>query len=152
MSHKDDNESNNSRYQFLQENYKNYVGQNESVSFDNLGKLMKDCGLFCTQAELQDLVNEVEIDEYGNINFDSFIDIVNKKEEENETEEELRNAFEIFDKNKNGLISANNLLSVFKKIDDTIQPEEMLLMIRECDIDGDGYLNFEEFCRMMKNK
>ena len=41
---------------------------------------------------------------------------------------------------------------MFRKIDDTIKEEEVLQMIKENDVDGDGFLNYDEFVRMVKNK
>ena len=77
---------------------------------------------------------------------------MSKKLKESDTEDELIEAFQIFDKDNTKLISAKKLLDVFQKIDDSIKEEEVLQMIKEADIDGDGYLNFDEFVRMVKNK
>ena len=41
---------------------------------------------------------------------------------------------------------------VFLLIDDKIKEEEVLQMIKEADTDGDGFLNFEEFVQLVKNK
>ena len=75
-----------------------------------------------------------------------------KHHSEADSEEELKEAFQIFNIKNTGLISCENLMEVFKKIDPDIQEGEVLQLIKECDIDGDGYLNYEEFCRMVKNK
>lgn len=128
------------------------VANNGKVQFAKLFDLMKEEGAECTEAELQDLVNDEEIDEKGRIDCETFIKIVNKQLSSSDTEEELREVFNIFDKDGSKLISTKKLLDVFKKIDENIKEEEVLQMMKECDIDGDGYLNFKEFCRMVKNK
>ena len=113
---------------------------------------MNESGAECTEAELQDLVNDEEIDEKGRIDCETFIKIVDKQLKSTDSEEELREVFNIFDKDGSKLLNSKKLLYVFKKIDENIKEEEVLQMMKECDIDGDGYLNFKEFCRMVKNK
>jgi len=128
------------------------IAENDKVQFYQLPDLMKNSGVECTEAELQDLVNDEEIDEKGRINCETFIKIVDKQLRTTDSEEELLEVFKIFDKDGSQLISTKKLLDVFKKIDENIKEEEVLQMMKECDIDKDGYLNFEEFCRMVKNK
>ncbi len=130
----------------------NSVAEKGKVQFTNLFDLMNESGAECTEAELQDLVNDEEIDEKGRIDCETFIKIVNKQLKSTDSEEELREVFNIFDKDGSKLLNAKKLLDVFKKIDENIKEEEVLQMMKECDIDGDGYLNFKEFCRMVKNK
>ena len=130
----------------------NSVAEKGKVQFANLFDLMNESGAECTEAELQDLVNDEEIDEKGRIDCETFIKIVDKQLKSTDSEEELREVFNIFDKDGSKLISSKKLLDVFKKIDENIKEEEVLQMMKECDIDGDGYLNFKEFCRMVKNK
>ena len=43
-------------------------------------------------------------------------------------------------------------MDIFSKIDENIKEEEILQMFKECDLDHDGYLNYQEFTRMIKNK
>ena len=122
------------------------------VEFSKLKDLTKACGVDCTEAELQDYVNELDVDEHGRITKEDFIKLMRKHHSEPDSEEELKEAFQIFNIKNTGLISCENLMEVFKKIDPDIQEGEVLQLIKECDIDGDGYLNYEEFCRMVKNK
>ena len=122
------------------------------ISYHELMALLKSCNNECSEAELQDYVNDVEIDENGRIGEEAFLEIISKIQEENDSENELQEAFNIFDKNNTGVITPKNVLAVFSKIDDTIKEEEILRMFKECDLDKDGYLNFKEFSRMIKNK
>ena len=130
----------------------NSVAEKGKVQFTNLFDLMNESGAECTEAELQDLVNDEEIDEKGRIDCETFIKIVNKQLKSTDSEEELREVFNIFDKDGSKLLNAKKLLDVFKKIDENIKEEEILQMFKECDLDHDGYLNYQEFTRMIKNK
>ena len=122
------------------------------ISFQELMVLMNKCNCECSEAELQDYVNDVDINEEGQLDCNAFLSIVEKYQEERDSQTELNNVFQIFDKNKTGLITPKNVLEIFRKIDETIKEEEILQMFKECDLDKDGYLNREEFIRMIKNK
>ena len=137
----------------LADNFKLFDQNGDGViNFNILKDLMNKCDLFCTEEELQDLVNEVDINEKGQIDYKNFIKIANKKLTNFDTEEDLREFFNRIDKNKKGYVTPQNLFDVFSKIDENLKEEEVIQMVKENDLDLDGFLNYEEFCRMVKNK
>merc|ERR1719150_2440257 len=68
------------------------------------------------------------------------------------TEEELIEAFKVFDRDGNGFISAAELRHVMTTLGEKLTDEEVDEMIREADVDGDGQINYEEFVTMMTSK
>ena len=66
-----------------------------------------------------------------------------------DSEEELKEAFKVFDKDGNGFISASELRHVMTNLGEKLTDEEVDEMIREADVDGDGQINYEEFVKMM---
>lgn len=66
-----------------------------------------------------------------------------------DTEEELIEAFKVFDRDGNGFISAAELRHVMTNLGEKLTEEEVDEMIREADIDGDGQINYDQFVRMM---
>ena len=69
----------------------------------------RDIGMNPTQAELEDMVNEVDSDRDGSVNFQEFLDMMSKSTETDSTEEDIREAFKVFDKNEDGFISESEL-------------------------------------------
>ena len=72
-----------------------------------------------------------------------------RKMKDTDSEEEIREAFKVFDRDNNGFISAAELRHVMTSIGEKLTDEEVDEMIREADIDGDGQINYEEFVRVI---
>ena len=66
-----------------------------------------------------------------------------KKMRETDSEEELREAFRVFDKDGNGFISAAELRHVMTNLGEKLTDDEVDEMIKEADLDGDGMVNYE---------
>ncbi|KAK8450187.1 hypothetical protein SEVIR_7G326900v4 [Setaria viridis] len=63
---------------------------------------------------------------------------------------ELRETFAVFDADGDGRISAEELLAVLASLgDDRCSVEDCRRMIGGVDVDGDGFVCFNEFTRMM---
>ena len=122
------------------------------ITTRELGEIMKNLGQTPTEAELQDMINEVDIDGNGIIDFKEFLGIMVRKLRDSDTEEELIEAFKIFDKDGNGLISSDELLHVMITLGENTNMEEIEDLIKELDLDGDGFINYEEFLRLILNK
>lgn len=63
---------------------------------------------------------------------------------------EFKIQFLAFDKDKDGLITAEELMTVFKSINQVYTEEEITDMINDIDQDGDGKINFQEFIIYME--
>jgi calmodulin len=68
---------------------------------------------------------------------------MSKKMQETDSEEEIREAFKVFDKDGNGFISAAELRHVMTNLGEKLSDEEVDEMVREADMDGDGQINYE---------
>ncbi len=63
--------------------------------------------------------------------------------------EEFREVFGLFDKDGGGTISNSELGTVMRTLGQNPSETEIEAMIREVDVDGNGEIDFEEFCRLM---
>ena len=114
-----------------------------TITTKELGTVMRSLGQNPTEAELQDMINEVDADGNGTIDFPEFLTMMARKMKETDSEEEIREAFRVFDKDGNGFISAAELRHVMTNLGEKLTDEEVDEMIREADIDGDGQVNYE---------
>lgn len=68
---------------------------------------------------------------------------MSRKVKEADKEQELREAFRVFDRNGDGFISAPELRHVMTNLGEKLTDEEVEDMIKEADLDGDGLVNYE---------
>ena len=95
---------------------------------------------------------KVDTDGSGSIDFPEFLTMMARKMKDTDSEEEILEAFKVFDKDGNGFISAAELRHIMTNLGEKLTDEEVDEMIREADIDGDGQINYEEFVKMMMSK
>ncbi|EOY11087.1 hypothetical protein QUC31_009676 [Theobroma cacao] len=119
------------------------------ITMEELAIAIKSLDENPTEEELQNMINEVDTDGNGTIEFGEFLNLMARKMKEAEAEEELKEAFRVFDKDQDGYISPFELRQVMINLGEKLTDEEIEQMIREADLDGDGQVNYEEFVRMM---
>jgi len=66
-----------------------------------------------------------------------------------DSEEELREAFRVFDKDGSGSITAAELRHIMSNLGEKLTDEELDEMVREADPDGDGTVDYSAFVRAM---
>jgi len=116
-----------------------------TITTKELGTVMRSLGQNPTEAELQDMVNEVDADGNGTIDFPEFLTMMARKMKDTDSAEEIKEAFKVFDKDGNGYISAAELRHIMTNLGEKLTDEEVDEMIREADVDGDGQINYDEF-------
>jgi calmodulin len=76
-----------------------------------------------------------------------------RKMKDTDSEEEILEAFKVFDRPGNGSSrSAAELRHIMTNLGEKLTDEEVDEMIREAGIEGDGPINYEEFVKMMMSK
>lgn len=123
-----------------------------TITTTELGTVMRSLGQNPTETELRDMINEVDEDGSGTVEFDEFLKMMAKKLKDSDAMEELREAFRVFDKDGNGFISSSELRHVMNMLGEKLSDYEVSEMVKEADLDGDGMVNYEEFVAMMVQK
>ncbi|KAK7576557.1 hypothetical protein V9T40_012843 [Parthenolecanium corni] len=116
-----------------------------STILNTMGQLFDD-------VELRDLIAENDPNGVGKVNFDGFCQIASHFLEEDDSdamEEELREAFRLYDKEGNGYITTATLREILAALDDKLTSDDLDGIIAEIDTDGSGTVDFDEFMEMM---
>jgi len=118
-----------------------------SVTTAELGIVLKSMNKHYSDNELVRIVGKFDVNGDGQIDFEEFLSMMTKHERKEQ--DELKQAFEVFDKDGDGTISGKELEIVMKALGEHIDRETIDLMIESVDTDKNGYIDFEEFRRMM---
>lgn len=121
------------------------------ISHDELNNVLNALGSQTTSDEVSCIMSEIDKDGDGFISLAEFAKFYMDGSTTLESStKELRGAFDLYDLDKNGLISANELQEVLRRLGEKCTLVECSKMISSFDTDGDGHVNFEEFKNMMK--
>merc|ERR1719347_2550162 len=120
-----------------------------AVNVREVGMILKAVGQNPSEAEIQDMVMAVDKDGTGSVVFPEFLMMMAHKINAENAEDDIREAFKVFDGDGNGYINRYELSIVMANIGEKLTPGEIQAMIDEADIDGDGQINYEEFYNMM---
>jgi calmodulin len=105
-----------------------------TITSKELGTVMRSLGQSPTEAELQEMVAEVDADGSGAIDFHEFLVLLARKMCDAGANDELR----VFDQDQNGFISRDELRHVLQNLGELLSDDELAEMLREADVEGDG--------------
>ena len=111
------------------------------ITRDELFRGMVECfGDKITREEVDKIFSNIDYDNNGTISFDEFVKAAIDKKKLL-TEEKLKAAFSLFDRNGDGDIEAKELKEVIGD-DSNIDNNVWFQMIKEVDLDGNGVIDF----------
>jgi len=109
---------------------------------------MRSLGQDPSPIELKELIEEVDVDRSGSIDFEEFKALIIAREGDRQSR--LKLAFSVFDKDNSGRITAEEMHGVMSQFE--LTDSELEEMIKEVDQDGNGSIDFEEFCQLLPDE
>ncbi|KAH7422822.1 hypothetical protein KP509_12G027300 [Ceratopteris richardii] len=134
------------------------------LSGKDLSAWMHKLGLSASEKSARRLMALRDAGNSGSLDFEGFIglnrdteptEVVGAQDEGGSRQKLLMEAFDIFDKDHDGLISPKELSGTLQDLglmDKNIEESEYMNMIKRADFDGDGQLSFADFQSMMDHK
>lgn len=98
---------------------------------------------------LEKMEDEIDTEGTGYIDFEEFQILVQKKMQEDEDERELKEIFRVLDKEKKGEVNVNELRWILKNLGDDLTEDDIDDMILDVDTDGSGWVDYDEFAKLM---
>uniref|UniRef100_A0A7S2GJ83 EF-hand domain-containing protein n=1 Tax=Haptolina brevifila TaxID=156173 RepID=A0A7S2GJ83_9EUKA len=122
------------------------------IDANALKVVLRALGFEPRKEEVKAMIASAEGSEEGTgmIDFNEFLELLLVKMSEKDTKEDAMRAFRQFDLDHQGRISFANLQAVARELGETMTNEEIGEMINEADLDKDGYINEDEFLRILK--
>ena len=96
--------------------------------------------------------DEVDVDEHGKVDLPEILSVSARRMKGQDGNDELMNAFGVFDKSENGEIPIEDLERVLSNLDSKLSHQELKELLREADADNSGTIDQEEFVRMMMSQ
>ncbi|ETO17697.1 calmodulin [Reticulomyxa filosa] len=128
-----------------------YFDQNNDgeITTQEIGKVMTKIGLDVNEEELRDIMNDLDTNGDGHMDFDEFVGMMDRRMSIGSQIDEMKLTFSVFDRNGDGKIDFEELKEVLSCLGEEISDKDIKDMIQEADTNGDGYIDFEEFVKMM---
>ncbi|XP_052897800.1 troponin C, isoallergen Bla g 6.0101-like [Anopheles moucheti] len=124
-----------------------------SISVEVVGTILELLGQTLSEEELTEVMEEYDVDESGQIEFDEFLELasnfVEPEEDYDVLRAELREVFMMYDKNGTGFIPIDVFKKILQELDGAVPENELDDIIDEIDADGSGTVDFEEFMEVM---
>ncbi|KAK1157697.1 troponin C, skeletal muscle-like [Acipenser oxyrinchus oxyrinchus] len=123
------------------------------ISTKELGTVMKMLGQNPSREELDAIIEEVDEDGSGSIDFQEFLVMMVqqlKEDQAGKSEEELSEFFRVFDTNGDGYIDRDEFATIIRSSGETISDFEIDELMADGDKNMDGKLDFDEFLKMME--
>eukprot|EP00996_Jenningsia_fusiforme_P000740 NODE_166_length_2944_cov_19.065630_g152_i0.p1 GENE.NODE_166_length_2944_cov_19.065630_g152_i0~~NODE_166_length_2944_cov_19.065630_g152_i0.p1 ORF type:complete len:935 (-),score=237.39 NODE_166_length_2944_cov_19.065630_g152_i0:138-2855(-) len=103
-----------------------------TLPVDMLGKALQSLGQNPSDAELRDMCDGIGAKD--RVDFPEFLGFMAMKMSDTDSEEEIKEAFRLFDKDGDGTISVAELANVMSSLGEKLTDEEIDEMIREADV------------------
>ena len=125
---------------------------NGSITTKELGTVMRSLGQNLSEAEIKEMIDIVDEDKSGTIDFQEFLHLMFRKMKIIDKEEELLDAFNILDKDGNGKISKYELRYIIMSTESGLTEEEIEDFIKTIGIDEDGNVDLQDFINVIMNQ
>ncbi|CAN6674637.1 cell division control protein 31 [Trichomonascus vanleenenianus] len=115
------------------------------LDYHELKVAMRALGFDSSKSEVLQIIKDHDRNGRRLISYDDFYQVMSAKIAARDPLEEIRRAFLLFDHDKTGKISLQDLKRVAQELGENLDDEELRAMIDEFDLDQDGEINEEEF-------
>ncbi|XP_052273875.1 calmodulin-like isoform X2 [Dreissena polymorpha] len=113
---------------------------------------MRSLGETKSDAELHEIIQEVDADGNGEIDFEEYLDMMANRMSYTGSANQIREAFKVFDKEAKGYLTVDELRHIMTNLGEKLGDEEVDEMLAIVDADGNGLIDYEEFTQMLAQK
>lgn len=117
-----------------------------TISKEELERVMKKLGLNPTQVEIQEMLDEIDNEKLGQIDFNAFKKLLTKTINDEFILSSSIDAFNLFDKDKTGKLEKRELVNILQKTC-FMEKNDIDLLLSEIDFDENNDFDYNEFVR-----
>ena len=117
---------------------------NGAISVDELYSAMESLGME-SKGTIQQVLTRFDKNRSGDIDFDEFIDMMTDSDFSVEDRASCKEVFDLFDDDKTGHITLDNLKKVAETIGANMSDLELMNIIKRVNVEETGEITFDEF-------
>ena len=125
---------------------------NGSITTKELGTVMRSLGQNLSEAEIKEMIDIVDEDKNGTIDFQEFLHLMARKMKIIDKEEELLDAFNILDRDGSGKISKYELRYIIMSTDSKIKGDDIEDIIKTVGTDEEGKIDLQDFIDILMSQ
>jgi len=118
-----------------------------TIAIADLGTLMRAMGSNPTEAQIQDLKNEVDAQSSGRVTFPEFLHCMTRKFKPPHTADQIIASFKVLDHKNSGAIAASDLGKLLTNLGERLSAEEFAELLKVAGADSNGSVNYEAFVK-----
>jgi len=122
------------------------------VRAETVEEILQMMGLRVAKKALQDIIQEVDEDGSGELEFEEFCILAARfliEEDEEQMKRELKEAFRFYDREGLGYLTIETLKGILLELEPNLGEDQLMEIVEEVDEDGSGTIDFDEFMEMM---
>lgn len=121
-----------------------------NIKTTDVGTALRALGRNPSEAELQKLIREIDPEGNGKIDFSDFLAISKlERDRKVDTEEEIQEAFKVFDRDGSGEIQTAELRHVLMNLGEKFTEDEVECLLVEAQLDAKGSVKYEELISLL---
>ncbi|XP_063683013.1 calmodulin-A-like isoform X2 [Bolinopsis microptera] len=121
---------------------------NNTIDCSELKLILEELGYECSTEEVLQVISKFDLNTTGTIDFNEFLSLIGDWMSNDENQ--IRDAFEVFDKEGNGYLSLEQLKRALTTYGEAFTDNEAEEFFKEIDVDGDGTITADEFIQYIK--
>ena len=123
-----------------------------TIAVADLLKSMQELNFDTKNPAIFRMISDFDENGNGEIEFEEFLDMMTSRISDKNPKEDLKRVFNLFDDERKGFISVDNLKRVAKELGEQITDEELAEIVMRADLDLDQKLTFDDFYNVMTKK
>lgn len=123
---------------------------NGYITTKELNTIMKTLGFNPTEEDLQQMIFTVDYDGDGRLNLEEYIQLMEQQKKPEDTEDDIVQAFRVFDSDNKGYIESAELRELLENMDWKVSANELKDLITNANLHQDRRIGMEEFAWLVE--
>ena len=121
-----------------------------TIDSSELGDAMRSLGQNPSALDIQEMMQEVDADASGAVDFNEFLSMMKSKLQDGDNEEDIYEALQVFTANRKGnKVDADRLKTALTTIGEVVSEQDVDFVFKSLTIDNDGFIDCRELSSIL---